>query len=352
MSRQSTPFIHVGIHYEKGQNGGFHLHQHSYCLAMRTAECPRGQNNETPLDGAGTSSLRAVLGALLYLTITRPDISTDVVLLASRITTATYGDLRAANAVVKRAQRNSKRGLHFPPLKGQLCIMCISDASFSTKSTSYAVEGQIVIIKPTTGLPRETGTYSAQQLSGPCHLISATSRKAKRISHSTSHAESLSAYGALTAAETVAMRQTEVHAPTSSAIPTSVLIHMEQEGRYDMLIYHMTDCHDLLDLVVGHRGTPQDRSQRLIILSLRERRLLRKTAGMMWCDTRDMLANAMTKVVTSYDILHGLLDTGVVKFMHNIEWHPGPPKALENYSEADLLVGRRTDTEPASSPST
>ena len=73
---------------------------------------------------------------------------------------------------------------------------------------------------------------------------------------------------------------------------------------------------------------------------------------MMWCDTRDMLANAMTKVVTSYDILHGLLDTGVVKFMHNIDWHPGPSKALENYSEADLLVGRRTGTEPASSPST
>ena len=49
-------------------------------------------------------------------------------------------------------------------------------------------------------------------------MISA-SRKAERISPFTSHAESLSAYGALTAAETVAMRQTEVNVPLNYAVP-------------------------------------------------------------------------------------------------------------------------------------
>ena len=129
---------------------------------MKAAECPRGQANETPLTPGDTSALRGMLGALLYLVITRPDIATDVVLLASRITTATYGDLRAANAVVRRAQRNTRRGLHFPPLTGQLSIFCISDASLSTKSTSYAVEGQVVIIKPTTGIPTVAGAFGAQ----------------------------------------------------------------------------------------------------------------------------------------------------------------------------------------------
>ena len=339
MSRQTTPFVHVGVHYDKREGGGYHLHQDTYCQAMKVAEVPRGQANEVSLDAAGTSALRAVLGALLYLTITRHDISTDVVLLASKVTTATYGDLRAANAVVRRAQRNPKRGVHFPKLNGKLCIFCISDASFSTKSTSYAVEGQVVLIKPAASMPSETGAFNAQQLTGPCHVISATARKAKRISHSTSHAESLSAYGALTAAETVALRQTEVNAPRHVALPMEKLIQMEQAGRYDMLIYHLTDCHDLVDLVVGHRGTPQDRSQRLIILSLRERRLIRKTAGIMWTNTNDMLANAMTKVVTSYDILHKLLDTGTLTFSHDAEWYPAPEQALTDYSEADLLIG-------------
>ena len=183
-------------------------------------------------------------------------------------------------------------------------------------------------------------------MSGPCHVISATSRKAKRISHSTSHVEGLSAYGALTAAETVAMRQTEVNAPLNYAVPMEMLITMEQEGRYDMLIYHMADCHDLVDLVVGHRGTPQDRSQWLIILLLRERRLLRKTAGVMWCDARDVVANAMAKVVVSHDILHEVLDTGIVKFSHGAEWYPAPLKALSDYSEADLLIGNPVEPVP------
>ena len=145
MARQTPPFVHVGIHYEARQAGDYHLHQHNYRLAMKTAECPRGQANETPLTSGDTSALRGVLGALLYLVITRPDIATDVVLLASRIATATYGDLRAANAVVRRAQRNTTS---LSSLTGQLSIFCNSDASFSTKSISYAVEGQVVIIKP------------------------------------------------------------------------------------------------------------------------------------------------------------------------------------------------------------
>ena len=120
-----------------------------------------------------------------------------------------------------------------------------------------------------------------------------------------------------------------------------MLITMEQEGRYDMLIYHITDCHDLVDLVVGHRGTPQDRSQRLIILSLHERRLLRKTAVVMWCDTRGMVANAMTKVVVSHAILHEVLDTGIVKFNHGAEWYPAPLKALSDYVQRGGLADRQ-----------
>lgn len=108
-----------------------------------------------------------------------------------------------------------------------------------------------------------------------------------------------------------------------------------------MLIYHITDCHDLVDLVVGHRGTPQDRSQRLIILSLHERRLLRKTAVVMWCDTRGMVANAMTKVVVSHAILHEVLDTGIVKFNHGAEWYPAPLKALSDYVQRGGLADRQ-----------
>ena len=60
-----------------------------------------------------------------------------------------------------------------------------------------------------------------------------------------------SAYGGLAAAETVAMRQTAMKAPLNYGVPKEMPITMEQEGRYDMLIYYMTDCHDLVNLMVA-----------------------------------------------------------------------------------------------------
>ena len=51
------------------------------------------------------------------------------------------------------------------------------------------------------------------------------------------------------------------------------------------------------------------------------------------------MANSMTKAVVSRDILHEVLDTGIVKFNHGADWYPAPLKALSDYREVDLLIG-------------
>ena len=342
VTRQQVPFVHIGVHYDLmtfRTGRGFHMHQSSFCSAITTAEVPKGVGNSDKLTAQGLSQFRAVLGALLYLCVTRADIAIDIVLLASRTTIATYADLRAANALVKRAQRTPKRGLLFPPLQGPLVLLAISDASFSTSSTSYAVEGTAVVLRSTQGLPTSHGSFDASALTGPCHLLLAQAKKAKRVSHSTSHAESLALYSVLQFAETVAMRLTETTFPQLYAPSMNDLILMESHGLYDLEIVALTDCHDLVDLLTGTRGTPQDRSQRLIILSLRERRLLRKTSAVAWVDTRDMLANALTKRVSG-STLDILLDEGLLRFSHRAEFYPAPPRVTD-YSEEDLLIGER-----------
>ena len=84
------------------------------------------------------------------------------------------------------------------------------------------------------------------------------------------------------------------------------LIDIGQTGRYDQSIDLMTDCNDYFELVTGLKGVPQDRSQRLIIMSMRERRALCKFRSISWINTKAMPANSVTKLVPSRPMLHSL----------------------------------------------
>ena len=85
---------------------------------------------------------------------------------------------------------------------------------------------------------------------------------------------------------------------------------MEATGRYDIATDAVTDCRDLYELVTGARGVPQDKTQRLIVLSLRERRMLGRVRSYIWCDTDSMLANGLTKVVPDDYLIATLLERG------------------------------------------
>ena len=340
MSVQTLPFMHVGITYERLQEGGLKLHQKEFAQALKIVKIDRGRKEDSPLDPAETTTLRGALGGLLYLTYTRPDISADVVMLQSKVTKATIADLKQANAIIRRAQQHSGRGLFFRKLQPPLCLMAIADASFSTKNTSYAVEGTLSVLKSApTGL--KPGNQSAKVWSGQCHVLSHHSGKAKRVSHSTSHAETLSAYSTLSTTEQVAERFTELTAPH---VPTvDELIQMSSRGSYELPVHHFTDCMDLVELATGIRGCPQDRSQRLIVLSIRERRLLGKTSSTNHLQTQDMVANSLTKHDPSDMQMAQLLSSGHLVFSHATVHRP-VTRVTEDYDEADLLHYRDSNS--------
>jgi len=293
----------------------------------------KGRDNDEPLGPADTTALRGALGGLLYLTYTRPDLSADVVLLQTKVNRATVADLRAANSIIRRAQSYSTRGLYFRRLQPPLCIMAIADSSFSTSKTSYAVEGTMTVLK---SAPQNlvVGVQPASRWSGQCHVLCHHSGRAKRVSHSTSHAESLAAYATLTAAEQLAERLTELAAPRGLGLDE--LISMSSRGAYDLPIHHCTDCNDLVELAVGARGCPQDRSQRLIVLSIRERRLIGKTASTTHLSTSDMICNALTKHDPSDPQMATLLASGELVFKHTCVHRP-VSRTTQNYDEDDLV---------------
>ena len=77
----------------------------------------------------------------------------------------------------------------------------------------------------------------------------------------------------------------------------SELIAIQEAAAWAIPIDYFTDCRDLFQLVVGQKGIPQDRYQRLYILSLRADRMKGGIRHFYWIPTLSMIVGALTKVM-------------------------------------------------------
>ena len=335
---------HVGISYEPvtvhGERGLL-LHQEKFCLALTTIpiDPKRAKQLNDKVTPAEQSQLRGSLGGLLFLCSTRNDLIADVIGLQTHICAPLVLHLKAANTLTNRAKLTPRRGLLFLKLTPPLRALSISDASFATSKTSYAIEGILNLITEDTMAKKATSSVldvaeTKKLLNIKAHCLMVTGKKAKRISHSTSHAESLAAHGSLTGAELLAMRYTEIFLAPNARITD--LLWYDDHAVYDLPIDHVTDCFDLVELVSGTRGVPQDRSQRLLVLSLREKRMIGKLRHLMHCDTHDMAGNRLTKFDGQDYALLQLMDTGKLCFKHGVTFRAAVQKPWATYSGEDL----------------
>eukprot|EP00971_Amphidinium_carterae_P349209 6490899-Amphidinium_carterae.1 len=303
MAESPLPMTHVGIRYEQTASGGIRLTQKHFLRSIK--EIPldkaRSKSPTSPCNPQEITQLRGLIGSLLYLTITRLDLISDLCTLQSTVNNATVEQLIQANKTLKRAIKDEDRGITFEPLVPPYRLQVITDASFATRRTSYALQGVILCLMEDRPGVEANLTY------GFAHVLHASGSRAKRVSHSTSHAESLAAYAGISLAESVAMRFTEMQAPIGRNTLKEYLA-LEEKGVYDVSIDAVTDCHDLTDLLLGHKGVPQDRSQRLVILSLRERISSKTIRHLQHIATDKNPANGLTKYDAKDIALINLMD--------------------------------------------
>ena len=87
------------------------------------------------------------------------------------------------------------------------------------------------------------------------------------------------------------------------------LLEVQESGVYCLPIDDHTDCGDLWELMTGLKGIPQDRHQRLYVLSLRESRMIGTIRRAILVPTDIMAADALTKSMISPQMME-LLTTG------------------------------------------
>ena len=161
-----------------------------------------------------------------------------------------------------------------------------------------------------------TQSQISQQWDGFAHAIYGTSRKATRVSHSTSHGEALTQLGTIQIAQLVSNRLTEPYHKMLLKQPVFRPLDglsMQYQNIVLVPIDSLTDCMDVWELVNNRKGLANDKTQRLVVLGLREYKQLGIIRCFAHCPTRVMPADGLTKVGTFSQLLK-LVTTGRLQF--------------------------------------
>ena len=323
VTRQTLPFVHCGVQYSKIPDG-FRMTQDDFCKKLKPASISNDRKDNDDLTPSEVTMFRSILGALLWLTATRLDLVADVCLLQTQVTLAKVTHLRQANNTVKRAQSvEPNLGLIFRKLRGPLRVMCIHDSSAAGNVRHYAQEGILVVLAEDklqhfTEYGHVLSNDEARLLGGTVHVLWAHGAKAKRVSYSTSHAETLAAISGLEAASLVTVRLAELlYVPKPSF---HSLLAVQERGVRQLPIDDLGDCRDLYELVCGDRGITQDKGQRLYVLALREARMSQRLRWIGLVPTASMTADALTKSMLAPPMMQ-LLSSGTVSFFNEEKHH-------------------------------
>ena len=346
VTRQQLPFDHCGCHYEK-MHDGYKISQEDFAKKMESVVVPE-REDESKLTPVEVTSLRSALGGLLWLTATRLDIIADVSILQSRVTVSQIKDLKYANQILQKVKEFSTVGLHYRVMESpQVRLVCIHDASSASQGRHYAQEGLLICLAEDKFAGEEMdfetvfedgeGHQGVERHGGFMHVLFASGSKATRVSYSTSHAETLSMVGGMEASTLIMVRLAEImhkeKAPTLAQ-----LTKIQEEGVKQLPVDYYGDCRDVFELLTGQRTLPQDKSQRLYILSLKEARLVGKMRLLTLVPTQCMTSDALTKPLVHESLLL-LVTAGIVRFF-NVDGHPVVSRLLPtlgNYDEHDIV---------------
>ena len=107
------------------------------------------------------------------------------------------------------------------------------------------------------------------------------------------------------------------------------LAALQEAGNVQLSIDDYGDCNDVFQLVTGCKTLPQDKSQRIYVLSLRESRLSGRIRWMSLVPTQSMIADCLTKSMISKQMMK-LLTTGQLDIVneekHHVQMKRLPPK--------------------------
>ena len=287
ISYQKGSFTHFGLDTTKcPQTHNVTLCQKNYLAQIKQIEVDAkrgsGRTLETKANAEEITQFRSVVSAIAWLAQTYPPAGTAASLYQSRLPEPTIGDLRQLNTLLDQLKECYRPMIIRGDVDYRDClIVALSDASLGNASK----HSQIGYVIALTNRVKDKIIF-------PWSIMSYKSQKSKRVATSTLHSELL---GQSAAAEEAVNLQTFIYELEHPELSANELVQVDPSLLCP--IWGITDCNDLHDtLVKSTQPVLTNKSMTLFVEALREYKAEGRIQEYCWCDTRDNIANVLTKL--------------------------------------------------------
>ncbi len=141
------------------------------------------------------------------------------------------------------------------------------------------------------------------------HCLEAVSRRQRRVNCSTFAAEINGLADALEPAKLVAMQYMEILCGTTTAHD---LNQLSAKGEWPLCVEAVVDAKSVFDSITSvDAHLPTEESLIAVLMAIREQFAQRLMQRLWWCDTNDMLADALTKGAIAREPLLKALSEGL-----------------------------------------
>ena len=273
----------------------------NYLNDLKEIELPSRCNKTAEAPAEKITEFRALVSAVAWLGVTSPFAITSASILQSHLPKPTWGDIVRLNNQVQQL-REVYTPLVYRRIEPPFRLINVSDSSFAN-SGKYSQGGFLTLICH----------KNSDILCGPVCILDFKSNKSKRVATSTMHAEALAQISGLETSTYIQSYLLEVAKPNLNAMSL-----LSPEMHEEMIqIVSVTDCEDLYSsLVAPAQASCSNKHLSLYLAAIREMKSSKRVQSFIWADTRDLIANAMTKLTDA-----GLCETAeLLPVLKSVEW--------------------------------
>jgi hypothetical protein len=305
-SEEWNHFTHTGIEHDQNADG-VTAHQTKYAqqlVPMVLDKC-RNLEAEDLVDSVHHGVYMSLLGGTAWLILTRVDLAVFVQALQRRAHAPRLCDCKRLNVVVRYAKRRPL-GIFYGKLdQRKPSLTTLSDAAFKAlveESSGLALRGCCILLA-------DTAPGQIASSSGKCHLIEYQCKRQRRVVRSTFSAELNGLIDSIETAMLIQYMMFEVwygcdHKPDDMA-------RWQEEGLLQPDVLAATDARAVFDAVAAADiCEPAECSLKLHLLALRDKLANKVVKGLFWTDTRDMLADGLTKGSVDRAALRRVAESG------------------------------------------
>ena len=273
------------------------------------------------------------------MVLTRVDMAVYVQALQRRAQKPRVKDCKNFNLVV-RYLKKQKLGIRYRKLQGPLRLVAHSDAAFKAlvgEGSGLALRGCCIL------LISDDNQDAPCSRDGTCHMIDFHVRRQRRVVRSTFSAE---LNGLIDSLEGLLLIQIAFHQlGAGTLLSADTMAKLLEEGSLTPSASLGTDARSVFDALAAQDvGDPAECSLKLHLLSIRDRLANGTIKILYWFDTRDMVADGLTKGGVDRKLIVGVTEQGFYKPQY--EWTKHGRQSVRGSALDPRSEKGEEDTEP------